>query len=178
MLRYLSTLLELENVSLSSDLLHKTWLKTCYQLAQKSKHPTTKIAALLVKDQQIILDGKNELPEGVKAIAERFADINRHLYSNHAKRDLVYKAAKNGIATNNLCIVTSWHPCLQCANAIISSGISQLVIHKQMVERTNENWQLEMLEAAQILVEAGIEVLMYDGLVNKKSLMNKEWWKA
>ncbi len=42
-------------------------------------------------------------------------------------------------------MVMPWLPFIQCANAIITSGIKQhLVIHKQMVERTDDKWKEEL----------------------------------
>lgn len=175
---YLPTLLQLKNVSLSQAPQHHDWLKSCYQLAKTSPHPTTKIAALLIENNQVVLEGVNALPPGVEPLPERFLGENRHLYPNHAERDLIFKAAKHGQKTKDQIIVTPWHPCLQCANAIISSGISTIITHYQMIERTNQEWKLEMLKAALVLSEAGIKMQIYDGAVDEEALMHGERWKA
>ena len=103
---------------------------------------------------------------------------DKHIYPNHAERDLVYLAAKKGIKTNGLTMVMPWLPCIPCANAVISSGIKKLIIHKQMVERTREGWQEELKNAVKIMKEAGVKMIAYDGEVGAKAYMHSEFWNA
>ncbi len=178
MSKLISNLLELNNIEISTHTTHKKWLKECYLHAQKSNHPTTKVGALLISGEKIILKGKNVLPEGVKERPERFEGENRHLYPNHAERDLIYAAAKIGLKTAKKTLVTPLHPCLQCANAIISSGISTVILHQQKIERTRAGWQKEMIEAAKVLNEAGVRVILYNGTVGADSFMHGKKWTA
>jgi len=75
-------------------------------------------------------------------------------------------------------MVMPWIPCIPCANAIISSGIKKLIFHKQMAERTREGWQEELKNAIQIMKEAKIELIAYDGLVGAKAYMHSQEWDA
>ncbi len=156
----------------------KNWLKDCYRSARKSNHPSTHNAALLIKNEQVILSGLNILPPGVKFKKERFQGKAKHTYLNHAERDLLYNAARKGISTKNLTMVMPWLPCVPCANAIITAGIKKLVIHKQMVERTDEKWREELENALQLMREADIEIVAYDGLVGEKAYMHSTEWEA
>lgn len=166
------------NIKISKDAKYASWLKECYEYAKKSNHPSTHNAALLIKDDEIILKGLNILPPGVKETKERFEGENKHVYLNHAERDLVYKAAKKGISTDGLAMVMAWLPCIPCANAVISAGISRLIIHKQMVERTADKWKEELKNAVQIMNEAGVEIIAYDGIVGVKAYMHQKEWDA
>ncbi len=166
------------NIEISTDSLYRDLLRDCYNYATKSSHPSTHTAALLVDDGKVILRGKNILPPGVKKLKERFEGDNKHIYPNHAERDLIYKAARKGIRTEGLTMVMSWLPCIPCANAIISAGIEQLVVHKQMVEKTREGWQKELENAVQIMEEAGIHITAYDGIVGAKAYMHHKEWNA
>jgi dCMP deaminase len=157
----------------SSDERYREWLKECFEYAKISKHPTTHNAALLIKDGNVILRGANILPSGVKDKPERYEGEKRHLYPNHAERDLVYRAAKEGIKTDGLTMVMPWIPCINCANAVISSGIKKLIVHKMMVENTREGWQQELKNAIEILKEASVEIIAYDGFVGSKVYMNR-----
>ncbi len=65
-------------------------------------------------------------------------------------------------------MVMAWLPCIACANAVISAGIKTLIVHKQMIERTREGWQEELKNAVQIMNEAGVKIIAYDGLVVQK----------
>jgi len=165
-------------IKISTDKKYKDLLNDCYNYAKKSNHPSTHNAALLVNENKIVLRGVNILPHGVKPIKKRFEGQNKHTYLNHAERDVIYKAAKNGISTKNLTMVMPWLPCIPCANAIISSGIKKLIIHKQMVERTDDRWENELIDAVQIMKEAKVSIVAYDGIVGVKAYMNSEKWNA
>ena len=165
-------------IKVSKDLKHRDLLKECYNYSKNSNHSSTHNAALLTNDGKIILKGVNILPPGVKEKKERFEGDNKHIYPNHAERDVIYKAAREGLSTNGLTMIMPWLPCIPCANAIISSGIERLIVHKQMVERTREGWQEELKNAVQIMEEAGIELIAYDGLVSAKAYMHSQEWDS
>lgn len=165
-------------ITISEEEKYKEMLIDCYDYASKSNHPSTHTAALLVDNEKVVLRGKNVLPPGVKELNERFEGDNKHIYPNHAERDVIYKAARKGIATEGLTMVMPWLPCIPCANAIISSGIKKLVVHKQMVERTKDGWKEELKNALQIMKEAGVKIIAYDGLVGAKAYMHHQEWMA
>lgn len=168
----------LNNIEITTNVAYRGLLKDCYNYASKSNHPSTHTAALLVDNGKVILRGKNIFPSGVKYTKERVTGDNKHMYPNHAERDLVYKAARQGIKTEGLTMVMPWLPCILCANAVISSGIEKLIVHKQMIEKTKEGWQKELKDAVQILGEAGIEIIAYDGVVGAKAYMHSNEWNA
>ncbi|KKW38392.1 hypothetical protein A2454_01535 [Candidatus Peribacteria bacterium RIFOXYC2_FULL_55_14] len=157
---------------------YRLLLHDCYEHASTSNHPSTHNAALLVRDGTVVLRGVNRLPPGVRALPERFEGENKHKYPNHAERDAIYGAARKGIQTESLTMVMPWLPCIPCANAIITAGIRTLIVHKQMMEKTNDRWKEELAAAVGILQEAGISIFAYDGTVGKKSYMHDQWWDA
>ena len=165
-------------IEVSGNFNYRDLLRSCYNHAKKSKHPTTHNAALLISEGKVILRGVNNLSPGVKKNRARYEGENRHIYPNHAERDLVYKAARKGIKTNGLTMVMPWLPCIPCANAVISSGVKRLVVHKQMVERTRKEWQEELKNATQIMKEAGVKLIAYDGPVGSKAYMHSQEWDA
>lgn len=168
----------LPGIEYSKDSLYRDLLRECYSYAEQSNHPSTHTAALLVDNGKVILKGKNVLPPGVKEIKQRYEGAAKHIYPNHAERDLVYKAARKGIATEGLAMVMPWLPCIPCANAVISSGIEKLVVHKQMILRTDKKWQEELRDAVQIMEEAGVKIIAYDGMVGAKAYMHSTHWDA
>ena len=165
-------------IEISNSEKYAKWLKECYDYSKKSNHPSTHNAALLINEDKIILKGVNILPPGVRNIPERFEEDNKHLYPNHAERDVIYKAAREGISTKGLTMVMAWLPCIACANAVISAGIEELIVHKQMIERTREGWKEELKNAVQIMNEAGVNIIAYDGLVDAKAYMHSQEWDA
>jgi len=162
----------------SRDPMYAKWLKTCYTYAKKSHHPSTHNAALLIKNNQIVMKGLNILPPGVKYKRGRFEGEARNIYLNHAERDIVYKAASKGIATKNLTMVMPWLPCIHCANAVITSGIKTLVVHKQMIEKTDKKWQEELKNAVEMLKEAKVKIIAYDGKIGAKVYMTWNEWEV
>ncbi len=165
-------------IELSHDLRHRDWLIECYSYAGNSRHPSTHNAALLIRNNTVILAGVNNLPPGVVHKEERFEGENKHIYPNHAERDVLYKAARAGITTDGLAMVMPWLPCIPCANAIITCGITALIVHKQMLERTKERWREELEQAVQLMKEAGISVTAYDGSLGVKAYMHRAEWEA
>ena len=169
---------KLNSIEITKDDLYKKLLKKCYVYASQSNHPTTHTAALLIHNEKVILRGKNVFPIGVKYTKERIRGENRHMYPNHAERDVIYKAAQEGIKTKGLSMIMPWIPCIACANAIISSGIKKIVVHKKMIERTRKKWQAELKDAIQIMKEAKIKIIAFDGFVKAKAYMHSQEWEA
>lgn len=165
-------------IEISTEEKYADWIKECYEYSKNSDHPSTHNAALLIDKDEVVLKGANKFPPGVKSEQYRLEEGNRNIYINHAEQDLVYKAAREGVATDGLTMVMPWLPCIPCANSVISVGIEKLICHKQMVERTREKWIDELTEAVKIMREAGIEVIAYDGPVGAKAYMHKQEWDA
>jgi len=165
-------------IEISKDESYRDLLKECYDYSKNSKHPSTHNAAFIIKEDKVILKGVNNFPPGVKELKERKEGDNKHIYPNHAERDVIYQAAKKGISTEGLIMVMPWLPCIPCANAVISSGIEKLIVHKQMIERTREGWVEELKNAVQIMKEAGVKIVAYDGLVGAKAYMHSQNWDA
>lgn len=167
------------NISVSEDNLYKILFKECYNYWSESNHPSTRMWALLISGDTILLKGKNILPIWVKEKDERFEWDNKHIYLNHAERDVIYKAAKGWIKTEGLTMIMPWLPCISCANAIISSWIKELIVHKQMIDRkTKDMWKEELKKSLDILNEAGIQIIAYDWVVWTKAYMHWKTWEA
>ena len=165
-------------IEISNKPAYAKWLRKCYAYAKRSKHPSTHNAALLVRQGRVVLKGANLFPPGVKELKERIKGANKHIYPNHAERDVIYKAARRGIATCGLTMVMPWLPCIPCANAVITAGIKKLVVHKQMIEKTDVKWQNELKAAVQIMKEARVNIVAYDGSLGEKAYMHSHEWNA
>jgi dCMP deaminase len=150
------------------DNMRSSWkelLKVAYEESTNSPDPSTQNAALLIDDGSIILAAINEFPVGVLYTEERWERPLKYQFVEHAERNLIYKAAKQGIATDGLTMVSPWAPCTNCARAIIQAGIKCLVRHKDAEKRSPEFWAEEIRVANQQLKEAGVEVLDYHGKI-------------
>lgn len=153
-------------------------LRRCYTAATASTHPTSHIAALLVKNDTILIEAVNNFSPGVHQTPERVTGANRHHYPNHAERAAIYMAAKQGIATKNLTLVAPWPPCIDCANAIIMSGINHVILHKTITELMPEAKRAKDLLGLELLQEADIQVTFYDKPLGMKAYRSGKTWNV
>ena len=166
-------------VTLTQDKQWADLLREAYRQAwDHSDDTSTKTGALLVdKKLKILIRSNNHFPPGTDKIPGALERPKKYAINNHAERAAIYEAAREGIKTSGLTMIMPWAPCLPCANAIIYPGINRLVCHKQMVDRTLEDWQPELKDAFNLLRINNVQILMYDGNVgNCKGLFrNTEW---
>lgn len=98
-----------------------------------SKDRSRGIGCVIVSSERDILaTGYNGLPRGVDdTVEERFERPGKYIWTEHAERNAIYAAAKYGTALQDLCtIYTPLFPCMDCARAIIQSGIVRMVTYR------------------------------------------------
>ena len=163
----------------SGLLMQKKLLKLSYEVALESPDPSTQNGALLVNEiGDIILCDCNRFPDGVKYKPERWERPLKYKIIEHAERNVIFKAAKLGISTENLLMICGWAACTDCARSIIQSGIKTLITHKQAHDRSPPFWADEIKIAHEMLNEAGIRIIEYDGDLDfgKKVRHSGEEW--
>lgn len=144
---------------------YKDFLFLAYQEASKSIDPSTQNGALIVNEetQEIISSGHNRFPKDVQCFDDRWERPLKYKYIEHAERNSIYDAVKNGVSTNGLTMFCPWAACADCARGIIEAGIKKLVTHKQAHDRSSTHWKDEIDIAFTMFSEANIEIFMYDG---------------
>jgi len=149
-------------------------LREAYEHAlTESSDPNTKTSAFLVDDNGLILaKGANTFPDNIPILEERLKRPDKYDFIGCAERDVIYTAAKEGIKTLGLTMVVPWYACLECSKAIIKSGISRVVGHKTIMEQTPNRWKESIFKALRMMDEAGLELLLYDGQLNSRFLMD------
>lgn len=147
---------------------HIDYLREAYDYAEKNSDDTsTHNAALIVNSlDEIIVYGVNHFFEGIEKTKERLERPLKYSFIEHAERDAIYYAAKNGIAIDGMKMYMPWLPCDNCARAIIGSGIVELIGHKDMIMKTEERWHDSLDQALEMLHEAKVDVKMYDGKID------------
>jgi deoxycytidylate deaminase len=138
-------------------------LRMAYQVALRSPDTSTQNGAILVDGGSVLLGECNRFPTGTKPVLERPAKYGR---INHAERGVIYLAAKRGVSTDKLTMVCPWAACSVCAQAIIDSGISKLVVHADAMARTPEHWKAEVKLAFEMFAEAKLHVESFAGPVS------------
>lgn len=140
------------------------WL--AYYEAKKSPDPSTQLGAVLVdRNGQIISRSWNQFPRGCKLTNERLVRPLKYQFIVHAEHSTILKAARVGYATGGCTLYCPWFACMDCAKAIVTSGIAKVVGHKQMFDRVPNRWNESIEVGNMILDEAGVIREYYDGLI-------------
>jgi dCMP deaminase len=111
-------------------------------------------------DHSVRAIGYNGLPLGVdRSIVSRRQRQGGEKYKwiEHAERNAIYVAAKNGVPLAGCTIYMTWFPCEECARAIIQAGIVELVTSSASTD--DPSWGERLGVAAQMLREAGVAVV-------------------
>jgi len=137
----------------------KKYLALAKHVASWSKDPRTKVGAVAVGEVgQILATGYNGFPRNIFDTEERLFDRElKYKYVVHAEQNCIYNATHNGISLQGATLfVSGLHVCRECAKGIIQVGITRVVVDKNEIVR--EDWIQSLLEAKEILEEAGVEL--------------------
>ena len=111
------------------------------------------------QDREIRATGFNGFPRGINDdIPERHdrESGQKHLWSCHAEINAICNAARIGTPLNDCTMYVSCYPCVDCAKAIIQSGIVTLV--SPAPDLTDSKWGEQFKLAGVMLAEAGMGV--------------------
>ncbi len=133
------------------------FMDIAHVVAQRSNCCRRQVAAVIVKNKQIISTGYNGTPKGIKncneggckrcnSTVESGKNLGECLCC-HAEENSIVQAAKHGIGVDGSTLYTTYSPCLLCAKMIINSGIKEVVFHSR--------YSIDDISSA-ILNEAGI----------------------
>jgi dCMP deaminase len=150
-----------------------------------SDDPSTQNGSVLVPagyPLNRVFFGANRFPSGIKVTPERLADRDTKLaFMQHAERDAIFKAARNGISTDGATLYCPWYACIECAKAIIGAGITRVVGHLQAIQKTPDRWKENIQVAEKMLDEAGVERTylvsdLFGSDPDYQVLFNGEYW--
>lgn len=132
------------------------FLSLAKEIASWSKDPSTKVGAVVVgKKGQIVSQGYNGFPRGFDDGIDRyFYRPTKYKYIIHAEANAIYNALYNGASVEDCTIyVHGLPPCLECAKAIVQSGIKRVVTDS----KPDERWAKSNQDAMDIFNEANVE---------------------
>ncbi|MFW5847515.1 MAG: deoxycytidylate deaminase [bacterium] len=127
-----------------------------------SKDKSIGICAIIAtKEHRVVSMGYNGFPSGADdSIEERYERPTKYLYTEHAERNAIYSAARQGISLNGCTIYHKWFPCADCARAIIQSGIDTVVCEEP--DLTTPKWGEHFKAALEMFKECGITIRYYN----------------
>ena len=137
---------------------HRRFLALSEQIATWSKDPSRGVGAVIVSpSKQIVSTGFNGLPRGVEDRPERLERPVKYDLIVHAEMNAIIQCARNGVTPIGCAIYSSFFPCVNCALAIVQSGIETVVTYRPA--DGDEHW-LESIEKSRIVFEeADVEFL-------------------
>jgi dCMP deaminase len=126
--------------------------------ARKSPSRPRKVGAVLVlADGTTALAACNDFPAGVRDLEARHAHPERLLWIEHAERNTIFAAARAGRATAGATLVATFHPCADCARAIVQAGI--VTLHTLAPDFADPLWGAAFRCSHAILEEGGVRVI-------------------
>lgn len=126
-------------------------------VASKSRDPSTKCGCVVVApDKSVRSTGFNGFPRGCIDAESIYLDRPRKLLRVvHSEINAIAAAAKAGTSTDDCSIFINFHPCSQCAAAIINAGIVAVYCPPIPAET---KWNESFTEARILLGEASVQV--------------------
>jgi dCMP deaminase len=135
-------------------------------VATRSKDPSTRVGAIIVRDRTVLATGYNGFPRGIADTPERLNDRDTKLkLVVHGELNAVLQAAREGISLKNSSIYVvaidaktgdRWGgpPCIRCTVECIQAGIIEYVSHP--LRLAPERWHASCHEAGELIHEAGL----------------------
>ena len=148
------------------------YLKKAYDVAALSPDPSTQYGVVIVSGSDIITGFNHPIHQ------QKFADRDERLrYTEHAERAAIYRAAYHGVCTRGATMYAPGLACMNCARAIVYSGISKVVCHAERVA-VSTLWDEEIQAAFKYFEKCGVLVEKYSGKLNATPvLISGKYWQ-
>lgn len=135
------------------------YLKMCVFVSQKSRDPSTKVGAVIVRpDKTLASIGFNGFPRGVRDLAERYNSRDeKYPRIVHAEMNVILNAREP--LRGYTLYVTPISPCNTCAGAIIQSGITKVIA--VMGDSAQQTWTTQSKLSEEMFEEAAVMSYVY-----------------
>lgn len=102
--------------------------KMAHLVATKSKDRSTQVGCVIVgPEHEVRTTGYNGFCRGIEDDVDgRHERPEKYLWTEHAERNAIYNAARNGVPLEGCTAYTTIFMCADCARALIQSGIKRV----------------------------------------------------
>lgn len=108
-----------------------------------------RVGSLLVTQEfQVLLSARNGTPSNQLHCNELTSPDERCQFCIHSETNIINRAARRGISTAGLYIVTLKRPCLGCSNNIVEAGIRQIYYREDYDTDQQKGYVFAMLAKA------------------------------
>lgn len=144
----------------------RRYLELAKLVSTWSKDPSTKVGAVLVRDNKVVGTGYNGFPRHVNDYQERYDDRDtKYKFVVHAELNAILQAGDKADGAT-LYVYPGFDPpyvCSGCAKAVIQSGVSTIVSYRSTIDEDRRiRWKDELYAANQMIQEAMIFVTDYE----------------
>ncbi len=138
---------------------HYRFLELADCIATWSKDPSRGVGCVIVSppSRQIVSTGFNGLPRGIEDRPERLERPVKYDLVCHAEMNAIVQCARNGVSPIGGTLYSTFFPCIQCALAIIQSGVSNVVAYT--VTRDDARWIESIEKSRSVFAEAGVGIV-------------------
>jgi dCMP deaminase len=154
----------------------------------RSKDLSQKVGCVIVSHNDSVLSmGYNGFPRGVDdEVEKRYERPLKYSWTEHAERNAIYNAARNGVALEGATIYLKVWPCVDCARGIIQAGIDRVIMdgrrYDEFVAAWTERWEDSITTAMEMMLEAGVRCYIWklDEETNPylEKMEDNDSWKA
>ena len=152
-------------------------LRAAYTAALMSPDTSTRLGALIVQQGWNVSHGCNKFVPGFGDSPEDYERPLKYAVTEHAERNAIFNAFRDGWNLTGLTLCCPWVACPDCARAIVLSGLSEVICHKECMDRTPERWR-ELVDTGLLILErGGVKVIQWSGKIGGvENLNNGEIW--
>ena len=116
-------------------------------VSKKSKDRSTKVGCVIVgPNHEVRTTGYNGFCRGINDDADdRHDRPEKYFWVEHAERNAIYNAARNGIPLEGCtAYVSNLLPCADCTRGMIQSGIKRIIIKIKVIMKFLFNIELQL----------------------------------
>jgi dCMP deaminase len=135
-------------------------MPAAFHAAATSPNRVRQVGAVLVTRDGTRIAACNTFPAGVRDLEERHAGDGRFIWMEHAERHAIFEAARRGLATAGAHLTTTFFPCIDCARAIVDTGIACLDTPAPAFD--DPVWGKSFERSQIILQEGGVDIRIVD----------------
>jgi dCMP deaminase len=134
------------------------YLNICKAVAQRSKDPNTQVGCIIAGPaHEIRSTGYNSPPRGIRDdVPERLERPTKYLWMEHAERNAIYNAARCGTPLEGCTIYIELMPCMDCARAIVQSGIREVVVSRERMSEYSSEYYDEHFSMVEVLFQEAV----------------------
>jgi dCMP deaminase len=130
------------------------------QAFEFSKDDSTRVAAMIIGRQshEIRSSGYNGMPRGCNDnLIHRQVRPEKYFWYEHAERNAIYNAARVGTQLAGSLLLVTMYPCMDCARAIVQSGIEEVVTVSPPQDFL-DRWGAHVDKSAELFGECGVKI--------------------